>query len=122
MIYVNFGGIRDILETESDTSVWQIGNKYVSILTETHINLDEINHIKNNWLGAIFYSPGDSHPKRLLVLPHLSLEGVTDVQNDPKLRFVSFMVTPLMTEFSVFMSLQGIAQRNSWLGGVFFKS
>ena len=37
--------------------------------------------------------------------------------------FVSFKVPPLpsMTEFSVFMLLQGIAPRNSWLGDVSLK-
>ena len=68
-------------------------NKDVSILTETHINLDQIHHIRNNWLGAIFFSLVDSHTKGLLVLLHLSLEGVTEVDTDPKERFVSFKVT-----------------------------
>ena len=61
---------------------------------ETHINLDQIHHIKNNWLGATFFSPGNSHTKGLLVLLHLCLEGVTEVDTGPKGRFVSFKVTP----------------------------
>ena len=60
-------------------------NKDVSTLTETHINYDQIHHIRNNWLGAIFFSPGDSHTK--------GLEGVIKVDIDPKMRFVSFKVT-----------------------------
>ena len=61
-------------------------------------------------MGPIFFSPGDSHTKRLLVLLHLSLEGITEVDTDPKDMFVSFKVTPLplMKDFSVFMLLQGI--------------
>ena len=59
-------------------------NKDFSILTETHIKHDQIHHIRNNWLGPIFFSPGDSHKKGLLVLYHLGLECVTEVDTDPK--------------------------------------
>ena len=50
-------------------------------------------HIKNNWLGPIFFPSGDSHTKGLLVLLHLSLEGITEVDIDSKGRFVAFKVT-----------------------------
>ena len=93
MIYDNFGGIRDPLK-QNLAPKQRNRNKDVSILTETHINLDKIHHIRNNWLGAIFFSPGDSHTKGLLVLLHLGLEGVTEIDTDPKGRFVSFKVTP----------------------------
>ena len=63
-------------------------------LTETHINLDQIHHIRSNWLGAIFFCPGNSHTKGLFVLFLLGLESVTEVGTDPKGRFVSFQVTP----------------------------
>ena len=42
----------------------------------------------------IFFSPGDSHTKGLLVLLHLGLEGITEVDSDTKGRFESFKVTP----------------------------
>ena len=108
------------------TRVLQIRNKDMSILTETHINHDQIHHqiyIKNNWLGPIFFSPGENHTKRSLVLLHLGLECITEVDTDPKGEFVSFKVTPLplMIEFSVFISCQGVAPGNSWLGGVSLK-
>ena len=45
-------------------------------------------------MGAIFFSPGGGHTKGLLVLLHLGPEGVTEVDTDPKGRFVSFKVTP----------------------------
>ena len=45
-------------------------------------------------MGTIFFSPGDSHTKGLLVLLHLGLEGVTEIDTDTKGRFVSFKVTP----------------------------
>ena len=67
--------------------------KDVSILTETHVNLDQMHHIRNNWLDAIVFSPGDSHTKGLLALLQLGLERVTEVDTDPKGRFVSFKVT-----------------------------
>ena len=74
-------------------------NEDDSILTETHINLDQIHHIRNNWLGVIFFSPGVVTQWHL----HLGLEGVTMVDTDPKRRFMFFKFTPLMTEFSVFI-------------------
>ena len=68
-------------------------------------------------------SPGDNHTKGLVVLLYPGLQGITEVDIDPKMEFVSFKVTPLplMTEISVFMPLQGIAPRNSWLEGASLK-
>ena len=51
-------------------------------------------HIRNNWLGLIFFSPGNTHTNGLLLLIQPSFEGVTDVDTDSKRRFVSFKVTP----------------------------
>ena len=56
----------------------------------------------------------------MLFLLHLSLEGVTEVDTDPKERFVSFKVTT-SDESSLFEPLQGIAPESSWLGGVVLK-
>ena len=74
-------------------------------------------------MGTIFFSPGDSHTIGLLVLLNLGLEGIIEVDTDLRGGFVSFKVTPLplMTEFSEFMPLQGIAPENSWLGAVSLK-
>ena len=41
----------------------------------------------------IFFSPGDTHIKGMLFLLHLGLEGVTEIDTDPKERFVFFDVT-----------------------------
>ena len=74
------------LEAESGTRVLQ-KKKYVSILTETNINHDQIHHqihIRNNWLARIFFSPEDSNTKGSFVLLHLGLEGTTEVDTDPK--------------------------------------
>ena len=128
MIHYNVGGIRDPLKHDLALEFCRKTkqNKHISILTGTHINHDQIHHetdIRNNWLGPIFFYPKDSHTNRLLVLIHPGLQGITEVDIDPKRVFVSFEVTPLllMTEFSVFMSLQGIAPGNSWLGDVSLK-
>ena len=70
-----------------------------------------------------FLSTGDSPTKGSLVPLHLGLEGITEVDTDTKGGFMFFKATPLplMTEFSVFISLQGIAPENSWLRGVSLK-
>ena len=65
-------------------------NKVISILTETHINHDQIHYIRNNWLGSNFFSLGDSHTKGCLSCFIWDLK----VDTDPKGRFVSFKFTP----------------------------
>ena len=74
-------------------------------------------------MGSIFFSLGDNGTKGLLVLLHPDLEGITEVDADPKGELVFFKVAtlPLMTEFSVFILLQGIAPGNSWIGDVSLK-
>ena len=56
----------------------------------------------------------------MLFLLHLGLEGVTEVDTDPKQGFVSFKVTT-SNEGSLFMPLQSIAPESSWLGDTFLK-
>ena len=68
----------------------------------------------------IFFFPEDTHTKAMLFLLHLGLEGVTDVDTDPKERFVSFKVTT-SNEGSLFVPLQSIAPESRWLGGTFLK-
>ena len=94
MICDHVGGIRDPLKQDLALEFYRNQNKVISILTETHVNHDLIHHIRNTWLGPIFFSSGDSHTKGLLVLLHLGLEGITEVDTDPKERFMSFKVTP----------------------------
>ena len=94
MIYDNFDGIKDPLKQNLELQFCRNRYKDVIISTEEHINLDQIHYIRNNWLGSIFFSPGDSHTKELLVLLLLSLEGVTEVDTDPKGRFVSTKIVP----------------------------
>ena len=59
-------------------------------LTETHINRDQIHHIRNNWFFSNFFSLEDSHTKGCLSCFTWDLK----VDTDPKGRFVSFKFTP----------------------------
>ena len=68
----------------------------------------------------IFFSPGDTHTKEMLFLLHLGLECVTEVDTDPKERFVSFKVTT-SNEGSLLVPLQSIVPESSWLGDAFLK-
>ena len=98
-------------------------NKDINTLTETHITHDQIHqqiHIRNNWLGPIFFSLLEIIPKELLVLLHPGLEGITEVDTDPKGRFVSFKVTPSNDRVLCVYAL-GIAPGNSCLEGVSLK-
>ena len=92
-------------------------NKVISILTETHINHDQIHHIRNNWLGSNFFSLGIVTQKD--ACPASS--GTWRLTLIQKGGMCPLSLLPLMTEFSVFMSLQGIAPGNSWTGGVSLK-
>ena len=71
-------------------------------------------------MGPIFLSPGDSHTKGMLFLLHLGLEGITEVDNDPKGRFVSFKVTP-SNESTQSVPPPGIALEKSLQGDTFLK-
>ena len=93
MIYANVGCIRDPLKQDLVLEFCRKQNKDNSILTETHINHDKIHQIINNWLGPIFLSRRNIHTKGLLNQLHPGLEGVTEVDTDPKRRSVSFKIT-----------------------------
>ena len=89
-------------------------------LTETHINHDQIYHIRNNWLDPIFFSIGDSYTEGLLVLLHVVLNGITEVDTDPKGRFVSIKDTSSSERvLSVYAPL-GYSTREQLPRGPFF--
>ena len=90
MIYDHIGGIRDPLKQDLALEFCRNQNKVISILTETHINHNQIHHIRNNWLGSNFFSLRDSHTKGCLSCFIWELK----VDTDPKGRFVSFTFTP----------------------------
>ena len=121
MIYANVGSIRDPLKKDLALDFYRKQNKYINILTETHIKHDQILHIRNNWLGLIFLSPGTSHTKGFIAQLHPGLEGVTEVDNGPEGRFVSFKVTLSNNRVLCFCALKGITPESSWLKGVFFE-
>ena len=56
----------------------------------------------------------------MLFFLHLGLEGVTEVDADPKERFVSFKFTTSNASY-LLVPFQGIASESSWLGGAFLK-
>ena len=93
MIYANVDGIKDPLKQDLALKFCRKQNKYISILTETHIRHDQILHIRNDWLRPVFLSPGSSNIKGFIAQLHRGLEVVTEVEMDPKGRFVSFKVT-----------------------------
>ena len=63
IIYAIVGGIRELLKQDPALEFCRNQNKDISILTETHISRNQIRHIRNNLLVAIFFSPRDSHTK-----------------------------------------------------------
>ena len=112
MMYANVGGFKGSLQQDLALEFCRKQNKDLIISTNTHINHDQI----HNWLGPIFFSPGESHTKGLLILLHPDLEGVTEVDIDPKRRFASVNVTPFNNSFQ--LPLQGITQGNNRQGGI----
>ena len=82
MIYDHVGGIRAPLKQELPREFCRNQKKVISILTETHIDHDQMHNIRSNWLSPIFFSPGKSHTKVLLVLLHLGPAGITEVDTD----------------------------------------
>ena len=89
-MYDHIGDIRDPLKQALALEFCRNQNKVISILTETHINHNQIHHIRNNWLGSNFFSLRDSHTKGCLSCFIWELK----VDTDPKGRFVSFTFTP----------------------------
>ena len=59
MIYANVGGIRDDLKQDLALEICIKRNKDIFILTETHINHDQMQQIRNIWLRPNFFLPGD---------------------------------------------------------------
>ena len=74
-------------------------------------------------LGKGKVSPAfyDYFTKRLLVLLHLRLEGVTEVDTDPKGRFASFKVTPCNDRVLCFHSPSGHSTREQLSRGRLFE-
>ena len=88
--------------------------------TETHINNDKIHQIINNWLGPIFLSPRNIHTKGMLGQLHPSLEDVTEVDTDPKGRFLSFKITLSNNRVLCLCAPSGHSTKEQLIKGRFF--
>ena len=66
MIYDHIGGIKYTLKQDMELEFCGNQNSVISILIETHINHDQIHHIRNDWLGSSFFSPGDIYTEECL--------------------------------------------------------
>ena len=117
----NVGGIRDSLKQDLALEFCRKQNKYIGILTETHVNHDQMCQTRNNWSGPIFLSPGNSHTKGLLSQLHPGLEGVTEVDTDPKGRFVSFKVALSNNKVLCVSATSGHNTREQLVRGCSFK-
>ena len=94
MLYANVGGIRDSEKQEIAIEFCKSQNKDICILAETHIGNEQIHKIKNNWLGPVLISPGDTFSKGLLILLHPGFPHVTKIDSDLNGRFISFKLVP----------------------------
>ena len=116
MIYANVDGIRKLA-----LEVCRKQNKDITFLTKTHVNHDQIQQIRNNWLGNIFFFPKDSLAKGLLVLLHLGLEDVAEVDTDPRERFKSLKVTPSNDRVLCFYTSSRYSTREQLVKESFFE-
>ena len=72
-------------------------------------------------MDHIFYSPGDSHIKELLVLINLGLKGATGVGTDSRGRLLSFKVTPSNDRVLCVYAPSGHSTKEQLAGGSFFE-
>ena len=119
-MHEDVGGIRDPLKQDLALEFRRNQSKVICILTETHISHDQIHHIKNNWLGPIFFSPGESHTKGFQCSFFWVFKVSLRLTLIEKRGLCSLRLLPF--KFCVFMPLQGIAPENSWLGRVSLKN
>ena len=120
MIYTNVGDITDPLKEDLALEFYRKQNKYISILTETHIKHDQILHIRKNWF--LSFSLLEVVTQKDLLLSFIRVLKVslrlTLIQ---KRDLCPSRLLSLITEFSVFTPLQGITPESSWLKRVSLK-
>ena len=117
MMYDHIGSIRDPLKQDLALEFCRNQNKVISILTETHINHDQIHYIRNNWLGSNFFSLGDSHTKGHFSCFIWDLK----IDTDAKGRFVSFKFTPSNDRVLCVYAPSGYSTREQLDRGRFFE-
>ena len=96
-------------------------NKDISILAESHIGQNQIHQIENKWLGPIIFAPGDTFSKGILILLHPGFDDITDVDTDPKGRFVSFKIAPSNDRVLCVYAPSGHSHREQLDRGRFFE-
>ena len=115
MMYDYVGGIRDHLVEDLALQFCSNQSKVISKVTETYINHDQIGHIRNCWLGPIFFSPADSLTKNgfscFLWVFKISM----------RLRMIQKGRLCPLRWFPLMAVLQGIAPGNSRLWGLSLK-
>ena len=116
MIYANVAGIRDPLKQDLALEFCRSQNKDICILSETNINQEQIHQIRNNSLGLIFISWRYSFKR---VTP--GFDEVTEIDTDPKGRFVSFKVTPSKDRVLRVYAPSGHSTRKQLARGRFFE-
>ena len=120
MKYEHVAGIRDPLK--QDLALEFCGNqeKIINILTETHINPDPTQNKRNNWLGPSF-SLLEIFTQKDCFFCFIWVLKVSEVDTDPKGKFVSSKVTPSNESF-LLVPFQSIAPENNWLGSLFLRT
>ena len=86
------------------------------MLIENHIYHDQIHQIGNNWLGFIFSFREIFIQKNGFVCFIQVLKVSLRLTQVQKGDLCPARLLPLITEFSVFIPIQGIAADSSWLG------
>ena len=99
---INLSFILKFINPSFLTLILPKPNKVISILTETHINHDQIHHTRNNWLGPIFFSPGDSNTKKKLFYFIWVLKVTLSLTLIQKGGLFPLRLLPLMIEFCLF--------------------
>ena len=121
MLYANVGGIRDPGKQDITVEFCKSQDKDICILAETHINHEQIHQIRNNWLGPILFSPGDTFSKGIPILLHPGFSDVTEVDSDPEGRFISFKVAPSDDRVLCVYAPSGHSTREQLTRGRFFE-
>ena len=99
--------------SEARTGTWILQKPEQRYLCFSWINQDHIYQIRNNWLGPIFFSPGDTFTKGILVLLHPGFDNVNDMTQIQKADLCFSRWLLLITGFSVSMLLRGMAIENN---------
>ena len=112
MMYSKIGRIKNHWRQNLALEFCRNQNKDINILTESHMNDNQIHYIRSNWLDPIFFSPGKPQ-KNFSCFSRVTLITLIQKGGLCPLRLLS-----LKTEFCAFMPLQSIAPGISWLRDV----